>query len=170
MLMIARLTLIMFLTVTCVSSLAADSRESVMGLWASEGSIFRVHEVQGELHGTIIALNEPVYSEAEDSVRAGRPRLDDENPDPQLRDNPLIGLEMFASYIFEDNVWRGRIYDPESGNTYQSKMQLNDAGQLEIRGYIGIPMFGRTARFEPVSTCQANIVKMLAMTHYAGQC
>ena len=69
---------------------------------------------------------------------------------------------MFTDYHYEDSQWRGRIYDPESGKTYQSKMKVNGKGQLEIRGYIRIPMFGRTATLDPVASCKPRIVEMLA--------
>jgi uncharacterized protein (DUF2147 family) len=39
---------------------------------------------------------------------------------------------------------KGRIYDPESGKTYKSKMTLAAPNRLEIRGYVGIPLFGRS--------------------------
>jgi uncharacterized protein (DUF2147 family) len=140
---------------------SASDREQVMGLWASEGSIFSVFEKAGLLHGEIIALKDPVYTVEEDSIRAGKTRLDDNNPDESQRTRPIIGLDMFAEYRFDDKQWRGKIYDPESGNHYQSKMVIAKDGRLEIRGYIGIPLFGRTARFDPVASCEEHIVEML---------
>jgi uncharacterized protein (DUF2147 family) len=42
-------------------------------------------------------------------------------------------------------VWRGGvIYDPASGNTYSCQARLDGADRLELRGYVGIPLLGRT--------------------------
>lgn len=162
---------LLLVTLSCPAMVYAD--DSVFGLWAGEDSIFRIYKDADTLHGKIIALDRPVYTreeaEADPTKIEGQSRLDDNNPDEGLRDRTVIGLGMFSNYRFEDGQWQGEIYDPGSGNTYQSKMKLKD-GKLEIRGYIGIPMFGRTAVFEPVSSCTEVIVSMLAMTDYGDAC
>ncbi len=39
----------------------------------------------------------------------------------------------------------GDILDPNNGKVYRSKMTLTDGGaKLKVRGYIGMPMLGRT--------------------------
>ena len=148
----------------------AEDRETVKGLWSSDSSIFRVYELNSELYGEIVALNEPAYTKEENPEKAGQPRMDTLNPDPNLRSQPILGLHMFKEYRFDDGQWQGSIYDPQSGKTYQSKMKISNEGHLEIRGYIGIPMFGRTAMFESVSTCSERIVKMLQMTEHKDAC
>ena len=37
----------------------------------------------------------------------------------------------------------GSLYDPESGKIYSGKIALNPNGTLNLRGYIGISLFGR---------------------------
>lgn len=147
--------------------LVANDRELVVGHWASAGSIFEIMLSDGTLKGHVRALFNPKYLSEEDADRVGQPRTDDNNPDTELRDRPIIGLTMFSEYQFEDGQWQGKIYDPESGNTYQSRMKITGKGDLEIRGYIGIPMFGRTAKFAPVQLCTAEIQKMIVQL--AGQ-
>lgn len=75
-----------------------------------------------------------------------RPTTDVRNPDPQLRDRQLIGLDIFAGFTYDgDNRWSGGfIYDPNSGKTYRGKLRLVDPGTLEVRGFIGIALIGRT--------------------------
>ena len=42
-------------------------------------------------------------------------------------------------------MWSGgTIYDPEEGKTYKCVMKLADENTLNVRGYIGVPAFGRT--------------------------
>ena len=124
------------LTLSSIS--AAGERIEVMGLWASDGSIFEVLEQDGEFVGIIRILK-----------------------DPALRNRPVIGISMFSEYEYKNALWQGKIYDPETGNTYQSRMEVNSEGQLKIRGYVGIPLFGRTATFSSVDTCEPHIVEML---------
>jgi hypothetical protein len=100
----------------------------------------------------------------------GAPRLDDRNPDPALRERPIVGIDLLSEYRFDDGQWRGRIYDPESGKVYSSRMKVEKDGRLHMRGYIGVPMLGRTAIFDPVSSCQAHIVAMLAMAEVSNPC
>ncbi|MBN1327649.1 MAG: DUF2147 domain-containing protein, partial [Candidatus Cloacimonetes bacterium] len=54
--------------------------------------------------------------------------------------------------------WKGgTIYDPESGKTYSCTMKLS-GDQLEIRGFIGISLLGRTevwSRISPESDLKA---------------
>jgi hypothetical protein len=167
--MYSRFTTIFLLTLFS-SSLHAEDRKDVLGFWASEGSIFMIYEEAEQLHGEIIALEKAYYTAEERPDAVGQPRLDDNNPVEVLSQQPIVGLQMFSAYEFDDGQWRGKIYDPESGNTYQSKMKLSKKGKLEIRGYIGVPMFGRTSTFDPVSSCQPHIVEMLTATEHRDQC
>lgn len=75
-----------------------------------------------------------------------RSKIDDKNPDPALRELELIGLDLFSNFRFDgDDRWiDGRIYDPNSGKTYRCIITVVDEDTLKMRGYIGIPMIGRT--------------------------
>jgi uncharacterized protein (DUF2147 family) len=46
----------------------------------------------------------------------------------------------------KDGVWDGgHVLDPENGKTYKVLLRPKDGGKtLEVRGYIGAPMFGRS--------------------------
>ncbi len=151
-------------------SVVAAGPGTVVGLWASDNSIFEVIREGDTLTGTVRALLNPTYLEEENTGRTGESRTDDKNPTESLRSQPLLGLSMFSDYRFDDGIWQGKIYDPESGNTYQSRLKLNKAGNLEIRGYIGMPMFGRTAEFVPVARCTGAIQEMLPQLDIASPC
>lgn len=70
---------------------------------------------------------------------------DDNNPDPKLRGRKVIGMEILKDFVFDDDEWvDGTIYDPREGKTYSCKLSLDDKNTLNIRGYIGISLFGRT--------------------------
>lgn len=82
------------------------------------------------------------------------PKTDRHNPDPSLRARSLKDLTFLWGFEYQakDNNWQdGHVYDPDNGKTYSAKMQLSDNAQsVEMRGYIGISLFGRTANFTRV--------------------
>ena len=71
-------------------------------------------------------------------------------PNPALRERDVLGVELFTNFIFKDGTYEdGKIYDPESGKTYDCKMSFSGKS-LKVRGYIGITLFGRTEMFERI--------------------
>lgn len=62
-------------------------------------------------------------------------------------DGTLIGTRILWGFQRSDATGRrwasGSIYDPNDGKTYSCKLEL-DGETLRIRGYVGIPLFGRT--------------------------
>ena len=43
-----------------------------------------------------------------------------------------------------DEWINGRILDPNSGKEYSCKMKLKDKNTLEVRGFMGVSLLGRT--------------------------
>ena len=144
-------------------------RAAVVGKWASSTSIIDVVERDGGLHATIVSVLDPLFKENE-AGPSGTTRSDVKNPDPSLRTRPLVGIELLSDYRYEDGKWQGSLYDPESGKTYKSQMTVDDKGNLQMRGYIGTPMFGRTQVWTPLSTCAGNIPRMLANVNMKEPC
>lgn len=71
--------------------------------------------------------------------------LDANNPNPELRDKPLIGANMFWGFKAKKNKWSGgKIYDARSGKTYKSKLKLLDDGRLDVRGCVAFICEGET--------------------------
>ena len=64
------------------------------------------------------------------------------------KDKPVLGMEIIrgAKKAEGKDVWEGgKILDPENGKEYHLRLTPIDGGQkLEVRGYIGAPLFGRT--------------------------
>ncbi len=136
------LLLIIFLGTFINFNLLAFKPDDVLGEWLTEDkdAKIEIYKKDGEYYGKIIWLKEP--------LRNGKPKTDDKNPDKSKRERKLLGLVIMTHFIYdEDGVWEdGNIYDPKSGNTYSCKMTLSkDKKTLEVRGYIGISLFGRTS-------------------------
>lgn len=134
----------------------ADGDELV-GRWATEpgGTGGQAHvEIlrEGDTYiGRIVWLEEPLYPEGDPSGMGGQPKVDLENPDPDLRDRPILGLVIVEGFTPDGpGRWSGgTIYDPENGKTYRCKARLKD-GTLLVRGYVGVSLFGRTTEWTRV--------------------
>jgi len=82
---------------------------------------------------------------------AGAPKRDVHNPNPALRSRPLMGLTLIWDFR-RDAAGRwgeGKIYDPKSGKTYDSKLDLNSDGTLKVSGCV--LMFCQTQTWKRVS-------------------
>jgi uncharacterized protein (DUF2147 family) len=86
------------------------------------------------------------------SIWVASPRKDTENPIETLQKRDILGIELLSNFKYSNGEYtNGLIYDPESGKTYNCKMNLV-GNQLKVRGYIGISLFGRTELFERVTS------------------
>jgi len=58
----------------------------------------------------------------------------------------LQGMNIIRNLTRNGDIWEnGKILDPENGKEYHARMSLTDEGQkLVVRGYIGIPLIGRS--------------------------
>jgi uncharacterized protein (DUF2147 family) len=138
-----RISAILILTSIVLSqlTLAADTAHSIEGVWLSADGTGWIKIELGEdgPKGSIAGSpDDPEHKKPSDK--------DELNPDPALRDRQLLGLTIMQGFTAAgDGKWKnGRIYDPNSGKTYKCKLTLVDENTLELRGYIGISLLGRT--------------------------
>lgn len=69
-------------------------------------------------------------------------------PPPQ-KDKPFLGLFVAWGLKPDGDSWSGgTILDPDSGDTYRCTMKVVDGTTLDVRGYVGISLFGRTQRWK----------------------
>jgi len=126
----------------------AANRDDILGVWNNEEKDGRIEifKCDGKYCGKIVWAKEPNYPAGSKEGTAGTPRLDHKNPDHAKRSMPILGLQIVNNFSFAgENEWKGgTVYDPKSGHTYRGKMTLISPNQLNLRGYMGIPLFGRT--------------------------
>jgi uncharacterized protein (DUF2147 family) len=74
-------------------------------------------------------------------------KKDVNNPDARLKNREIVGSVILKDFTFTGSSWeKGTIYDPHSGKTYDCILKVKDNNQkLEIRGFVGMAMFGRTS-------------------------
>ena len=144
------------LSIICVFTLStttvyAEAADGIIGIWVSENGDAKIKILKsGESYeGSIIWLKEPNYTVDAPGEKAGTPKHDNNNPDESLRDRPIIGLKILWDIKYEgENEWGdGEIYDPENGSTYSCMMSLESITTLNIRGYVGFSLFGRTTQW-----------------------
>lgn len=130
------------------SAAHASEAGRVLGLWYTpERDVTIEITTDGKtFSGRIVAMDEPIHpADAPDGL-AGKPKTDTNNPDENLRSRPIVGLQLVGGFTFGGgNEWiDGTIYNPRDGETYQCVMTLQEDGTLEVHGYVGIPLFGKT--------------------------
>jgi uncharacterized protein (DUF2147 family) len=134
----------LFLSVT--TPLGADPG-SIFGVWNTDKHDAKLEffSCGDKVCGKIIWVKEPKYIHEKDGP-VGTTKTDRKNPDPALRNRPVLGLQIMQGLTPKgNNKWAdGACYDPETGKTYKCKMQLTSSGKLKMRGYIGISLIGRT--------------------------
>ena len=127
-----------------VAAGSAFAQSTPAGLWKTiddetkaEKSLVRITEAGGVLTGKIEKLLDPTKQESKcDKCTDAR------------KDQLVLGMTIIdgAKKSADDPYWDGgSILDPNNGKTYKVRMTPADGGKkLEVRGYIGMPMLGRT--------------------------
>ena len=124
---------------------AAWAQATPAGLWKTiddetkaEKSLVRVTDNGGVISAKIEKLLDPTKQDAKcDKCTDDR------------KDKPVIGMTIVKNVKQNDGdkgLWDGgEILDPNNGKTYKVRMKPVDGGKtLEVRGYIGAPLLGRT--------------------------
>lgn len=124
-----------------VTKSAAQAAKAVAGIWKNgEGTaMVQIYEKADKFYGKIVWLKIP-------NDANNKPKIDLNNPNEKLQTRPLKGLENLVGFVYKGNgVWEdGTIYDPKNGNDYSCTMTLVDNNTLEVRGFVGVSVFGRT--------------------------
>lgn len=136
--MIMKVFKIFFLTMIITINLSAQiGADPINAIWktAAKDAEISIYK-EGEYYfGKITWMKEP-----------GK---DTKNPKAELRSRDLMGAVILSNFVFngKDKWEDGRIYDPSGGKTYSCTMKLKNNNILEIRGYIGISLLGRTEKW-----------------------
>ncbi len=118
----------------------AQNADAITGFWLNEEKDARIQVYRNgdKFNGKIVWIANQFEADGK------TPRKDNKNTDPSLRSRGILNLVILTGFEYDDGEWEdGKIYDPKSGKTYSSKMKLK-GNTLEIRGYVGVSMFGRT--------------------------
>lgn len=140
----------LIILIVCISAHAANP-DDILGVWNTERNDAKVEifKCADEYCGKIIWLKDPNYPAGSKEGTPGTPKVDNNNPDPALRTRPVLGLQFMNDFAYAGgNQWKGgKLYDPEKGKTYGGRITLVSPEQLDLRGFIGISLLGRTSKW-----------------------
>lgn len=102
------------------------------GVWMTEKDKARIEitDCAGAPCGVLVGLKKP-------DDKDGRPKLDEDNPDPALRTRPLIGVALISGMVPDgEDGWRGKVYNPDDGGTYVGRLIVEGPDTLRLKGCI----------------------------------
>ena len=111
----------LIITLICFQSIHAQKNaDLILGKWqtGSGNAHVEIYKNGNTYQGKIVWLSEPIDPETK------KPKTDTKHPDASLH--------------------QGHIYDPKNGKEYKCNISFKDKNTLNVRGYIGFSMIGRT--------------------------
>lgn len=130
-------------------AVSAFAAETVAGTWRTfddktkqpNGQVI-VYEENGLFYGKI----DPSFK-SEDKTEKFCTKCSGE-----FKDKPFANLRFMWNFKRSGDEYNdGKILDPNTGDIYSATMKLDDDGKtLVLRGYLGIPMFGSSQRWQRI--------------------
>ena len=115
--------------------------QTIFGKWKTiddetgkEKGMVEIYEHKGKVYGKIIEIFEQ-----------NKKHLKCEKCDGDDKNKPILGLVIIKGLTKNEDIYDGgKIVDPKNGKKYHCKITLDGKDKLIVRGYIGIPLFGRS--------------------------
>ncbi|KAF0182173.1 MAG: hypothetical protein FD124_914 [Alphaproteobacteria bacterium] len=111
---------------------SAEGVAGVTGRWRTErhGALVDIQECSDRSPCGVLAWAAPATTRGVVT--------DQRNPDRSLRRRPLIGLPILWGLTPAKAGWEdGRLYNPDTGQTFRSSLRLTSARQLHVTGCLG---------------------------------
>ncbi len=114
--------------------------QSVEGVWKTVDDVdgkakshIKIYMEEGKIVGKIIKLIDPEGTTCT-ACKGDR------------KDQPIEGMTiLWGLKRGTDKKWKsGKILDPQNGKQYKCKIELVEDNSLEVRGFIGFSLLGRT--------------------------
>ena len=108
----------------------AQEDHPAYGVWLTDNGKSKVHvnNCDGKLCSTIIWLKDALDGN-------GQPHLDDNNQNPELRERPVVGLNVLDRMTQTARYeWEGEVYNPEDGKMYKAYLAMIKPDLLRLKG------------------------------------
>ena len=124
------------------ASLNAQEPSDIIGYWLNEKADAKIEIYQKEniFEGKIVWMIQP-------KDENGNWKLDSKNPNENLRNRKKIGLKILhdLKWDADQKEWNsGKIYNSREGDTYSLFAKIQKSNTLNLRGFIGFSLFGKT--------------------------
>ena len=140
--LISSLSAVFLLLVGSSFAPPTDNPDAIVGVWKTgEGNaMVRIYKNGDKYQGKVVWLKEP------NDPETGKPKQDKNHPDEATKTRPVLGMINIWGFTYkENNLWDdGNIYDPKNGSTYSCTIKMINSNSLEVRGFIGVSIIGRT--------------------------
>lgn len=134
--------LLVFFTTTSFNT--DHDADRLVGVWEYEEKNLHIEMIEegGHFVGKMTWFRCP----SESKMNSYR---DTENPEPSLTTRPLIGLRLVENLSYQGNdTWgSGKIYDPNSGYTWDAQIHLTSPNTVVVRGYWKFKWIGKSLVF-----------------------
>lgn len=119
-----------------LTTLPAHAADGVEGFWLTENerAVVHIEECEQSVCGYVYWIIE------------GGLQFDENNPLEELRKDPICGMKILKDFekVGAGDWDSGTIYKADDGDVYKANLELQEDGTLRLRGYVGVPMFGKT--------------------------
>jgi len=122
-----------------------SAQPSVVGIWKTiddeektAKSHIEIFEMNGKIHGKVIKLLDETSRTTCEKCKGDK------------KDKPIVGMEIMWNMEKDGDKteWKGgKIMDPKNGKEYKCKIKLKKEDTLEVRGFVGFSLLGRTQKW-----------------------
>ncbi|WP_337842367.1 DUF2147 domain-containing protein [Rheinheimera sp.] len=139
------------LALAAMGSVQANQPEAtatVTGQWTTMDdetgqpkSVVEIYQENGKLYGKVVEIFDPAKKAALCTECKGADK-----------DQPVLGLVIIKGLSKDgDDYSDGDILDPKNGKLYSCTLSLANADQLNVRGYLGFSLLGRSQTWQRVN-------------------
>ncbi|WP_159802115.1 DUF2147 domain-containing protein [Flavobacterium sp. MK4S-17] len=129
------------LLMVAVAGIVQAQAQDVTGKWKTiddetgeAKSIVEIYEQNGKVYGKVVEILNPAKKNAKCTKCKGADK-----------DKPIDGLVIIKGLTKDgDEYTDGDILDPNKGKLYSCTIKLEGKDKLNVRGYLGISLLGRT--------------------------
>lgn len=149
------LNLLLLLTLLAGQVTAAKTTsacDQIIGTWMSEqkNCIVQIFKDGESFRASVVW-----FDDSDDKTQPMYTRMDDKNPDKNLRTRKILGMNVLRNltYNANSNSWEnGFIYDAKSGREWSSAAMIDNEGCLKVTGYWHFKFIGKSIKFKRVSS------------------
>lgn len=119
--------------------------QSVLGKWkvrdektGEANAIVEIYKKKELVFAKIVEILDPNYIDKKCTLCKGK-----------NKDKPGVGINVLINLKSKNKKWSdGYAFDPRNGNYYNCYIKLVNSNKLKVRGFVGIPIIGRTIYWE----------------------